>query len=182
MTASPSARSKALTPTTSSTPAPPQRPSPPRLRLGWLVLPAALLESVIEAKQLIGATHALDQLALAELIRSGVFDRHVRRMRQRYRHRHDQLLALLAQQHPRHAPARDRRRAARRPRARRRHSGRGRAESRALGSTRSPSSGLHPYWHGDAGGAPGVVLGYAAPAEHEYPATLTALCAALSPD
>ncbi len=61
----------------------------PGLRLGWLALPAAMLDSVIDAEQLLGATPALEQLALAELIRSGVFDRHVRRMRQRYRHRHD---------------------------------------------------------------------------------------------
>ena len=153
----------------------------PGLRLGWLVLPAALLESVIEAKQLIGATHALEQLALAELIRSGAYDRHVRRMRQRYRHRHDQLLALLAERTP-----------AMRPRgiAAGLHVvleptadtlGEPELVTRA-GQHSLALDGLHPYWHGDAGGAPGVVLGYAAPAEHEYPATLTALCAALSPD
>jgi GntR family transcriptional regulator/MocR family aminotransferase len=152
----------------------------PGLRLGWLALPVALLESVIEAKQLIGATHALEQLALAELIRSGVFDRQVRRMRQRYRHRHDELLALLAERAPAMRP-------------------RGIAaglhlvlepDADTLGEdeliTRAANhslalDGLHPYWHGDAGGAPGVVLGYAAPAEHEYPATLAALDAALSP-
>jgi GntR family transcriptional regulator / MocR family aminotransferase len=152
----------------------------PGLRLGWLVLPAALLESVIEAKQLIGATHALEQLALAELIRTGVFDRHVRRMRQRYRHRHDQLLALLAERAPAMRP---------------------RGIAAGLHLVLEPAAdtlreeqlitraanhslaleGLHPYWHGNAGGQPGVVLGYAAPAEHEYQATLAALHAALRP-
>jgi len=70
------------------------------LRLGWLVLPAKLLDDVIAAKELAGATHALNQLALAELLRSGAFDRHVRRMRQRYRRRRDLLLALLAEHVP----------------------------------------------------------------------------------
>jgi GntR family transcriptional regulator/MocR family aminotransferase len=152
----------------------------PGLRLGWLALPAAMLDSVIEAKQLLGATPALEQLALAELIRSGVFDRHLRRMRQRYRHRHDQLLALLAERAPAMRPH-------------------GIAAglhvvleptANTLGEdeliTRAANhslalDGLHPYWHGDTGGQPGVVLGYAAPAEHEYPATLAALHAALSP-
>ena len=73
----------------------------PGLRLGWLVVPAELLDEVIEAKQLAGTTHTLDQLALAELLGSGGFDRHVRRMRQHYRRRRDLLLALLAE----HAPA-----------------------------------------------------------------------------
>jgi GntR family transcriptional regulator/MocR family aminotransferase len=152
----------------------------PGLRLGWLVLPAALLESVIKAKQLIGATHALEQLALAELIRSSVFDRHVRRMRQRYRRRHDQLLALLAERTPAMRP---------------------RGIAAGLHLVLEPAAdtlreeqlitraanhslaleGLQPYWHDDTGGQPGVVLGYAAPAEHEYQATLAALHAALRP-
>ena len=65
----------------------------PALRLGWLVLPDRLLEPVLAAK--LGATPALEQLALAELLAGGGYDRHVRRMRQRYRKRRDALLARL---------------------------------------------------------------------------------------
>ena len=67
----------------------------PGLRLAWLVLPAALVEPVLEAKTRIGGTTVLEQLALAELISSGALDRHVGRMRARYRRRRDALLALL---------------------------------------------------------------------------------------
>jgi GntR family transcriptional regulator / MocR family aminotransferase len=153
----------------------------PGLRLGWLIVPAALLDDVIGAKRLAGATHTLDQLALAELLRSGAFDRHVRRMRQRYRRRRDLLLTLLAE----HTPAR-------------------RPQGIAAGlhlvlelQAGDPSEeeliaraahhslaldGLHSYWHGNADGPPGIVLGYAAPADHAYRATMAALLAALNPD
>ena len=67
----------------------------PALRLGWLVLPARLVDPVVEAKRLAGDTPALEQLALAELMGSGAYDRHVRRMRTRYRRRRDALLARL---------------------------------------------------------------------------------------
>ena len=67
----------------------------PGLRLAWLVLPRALVEPVLEAKARAGGTAVLEQLALAELIGSGAYDRHVRRMRTRYRRRRDALLALL---------------------------------------------------------------------------------------
>ena len=38
--------------------------------------------------------------------------------------------------------------------------------------------GLQPYWHSGEG-PPGVILGYAAPAQHDYAATLAALRRAL---
>ncbi|MFF3785959.1 PLP-dependent aminotransferase family protein [Streptomyces sp. NPDC001933] len=73
----------------------------PGLRLGWMVLPDALVGEVCEAK---GASDwsssALDQLTLAEFIGSGAYDRHVRSMRLRYRHRRDQLVAALAERAP----------------------------------------------------------------------------------
>ncbi|MGI8904053.1 MAG: hypothetical protein ACR2IP_10425 [Solirubrobacteraceae bacterium] len=40
-------------------------------------------------------TPTLDQLALAHLIDSGTYERHLRRLRRRYRQRRDQLLAVL---------------------------------------------------------------------------------------
>ena len=47
-----------------------------------------------------GDTQVLEQIALAEFIRSGAMDRHVRRMRQRYRRRRDALLDLLRARAP----------------------------------------------------------------------------------
>jgi GntR family transcriptional regulator / MocR family aminotransferase len=73
----------------------------PGLRLGWVVCPAALLESVIDDTRLSDrGSPALEQLALAALIESGRFDRHLRRMRAVYAARRDMLVATLAE----HAP------------------------------------------------------------------------------
>ncbi len=69
----------------------------PGLRLAWLVLPGELVEDVAEAKRLTeGQSPSLEQLTLAELLGSGAYDRHVRRMRLVYRRRRDRLLAELA--------------------------------------------------------------------------------------
>jgi GntR family transcriptional regulator/MocR family aminotransferase len=73
----------------------------PGLRLGWLVVPEALLEPVLvlrEAEDL--HVPAPDQIAFAELLGSGVYERHVRRMRARYRLRRDRLVATLAERAP----------------------------------------------------------------------------------
>jgi GntR family transcriptional regulator/MocR family aminotransferase len=73
----------------------------PGLRLGWFVLPSHLADPMAAAK--IAADRgspALEQLALADLITRGEFDRHLRRMRPVYRQRRDALLAALAQRLP----------------------------------------------------------------------------------
>ncbi|MER5867438.1 PLP-dependent aminotransferase family protein [Kitasatospora sp. NPDC002040] len=73
----------------------------PGLRLGWLALPAALVEPVMRQKELAdGQSGVMDQLTLAELIISGGFDRHVRRCRLHYRNRRDQLISTLAARAP----------------------------------------------------------------------------------
>ncbi|MFF8288234.1 PLP-dependent aminotransferase family protein [Streptomyces sp. NPDC016309] len=73
----------------------------PGLRLGWMVLPEALVGDVLAAKgHADWVSSALDQLTLAEFIRSGAYDRHVRGMRLRYRRRRDQLVAALAERAP----------------------------------------------------------------------------------
>jgi GntR family transcriptional regulator / MocR family aminotransferase len=73
----------------------------PGLRVGWLALPDRLLDEVVRQKHLAdGQTATLTQIALAELIRSGAFDRHIRRMRLHYRHRRDLLLRELASRAP----------------------------------------------------------------------------------
>jgi GntR family transcriptional regulator / MocR family aminotransferase len=73
----------------------------PGLRLGWLVLPSHLAGPMAAAK--IAADRgspALDQLAFADLLARGEFDRHLRRMRSVYRRRRDALLAALARRLP----------------------------------------------------------------------------------
>jgi GntR family transcriptional regulator/MocR family aminotransferase len=73
----------------------------PGLRLGWFVMPGHLTEPMAEAK--IAADRgspALEQLALADFITRGEFDRHLRRMRPVYRRRRDALLAALARHLP----------------------------------------------------------------------------------
>jgi GntR family transcriptional regulator / MocR family aminotransferase len=68
----------------------------PGLRLGWLVLPPRLVDRVAEAKALADrGSPILDQLAFADFLDRGEFDRHLRRMRPVYRRRRDALLAAL---------------------------------------------------------------------------------------
>ncbi len=73
----------------------------PALRLGWVVCPGRLLEAVTEDKRLSDrGSPTLEQLALATLIESGRYDRHLRRMRDVYGARRDRLVATLTE----HAP------------------------------------------------------------------------------
>lgn len=73
----------------------------PALRLGWLVLPARLVEEVVAAKTLADRnTSSLGQLSLAEFIESGDYDRHVRRSRLAYRRRRDRLVAAVQRRAP----------------------------------------------------------------------------------
>jgi GntR family transcriptional regulator/MocR family aminotransferase len=77
----------------------------PGLRLGWLLLPHALVEPVVALRR-VEDVHvpAPDQLAFSQLLLSGAFERHVRRMRVRYRARRDRLLAMLAERAPTATP------------------------------------------------------------------------------
>ncbi len=74
----------------------------PQLRLGYLVLPPALVAVFRQAKRLTDR-HApvLEQLALASLIDSGAYERHVRRVRRENERRRMALLQAIA----RHLPA-----------------------------------------------------------------------------
>ena len=73
----------------------------PGLRLGWMLVPTTLVASVVREKHLVSrGTPALDQLALAALMESGRYDRHLRRMREVYRRRRDALTQAVAE----HAP------------------------------------------------------------------------------
>ncbi|MDV9193709.1 PLP-dependent aminotransferase family protein, partial [Streptomyces sp. SR27] len=73
----------------------------PGLRLAWMVLPEGLAGEVVAAKGAVDwACGAPDQLAFAEFLASGAYDRHVRAMRLRYRRRRDQLVAAVAAHSP----------------------------------------------------------------------------------
>ena len=69
----------------------------PVLRLGWMVLPDDLVDPVIAAS---GGqqfyVNGIAQLTMADFISSGNYDRHIRRMRARYRRRRDVLVDALA--------------------------------------------------------------------------------------
>lgn len=73
----------------------------PQLRLGYLVLPPALVPVFRQAKRLIDR-HApvLEQRAMAALIDSGAYERHVRRMRRENERRRAALLRGVAQHLP----------------------------------------------------------------------------------
>ncbi|MCL7423852.1 PLP-dependent aminotransferase family protein [Streptomyces sp. YS415] len=152
----------------------------PAVRLGWMVLPGEYVEGVLAAK---GEREAwasvLDQLCLADLLARGSYDRHVRRMRQRYRHRRDRLVAALAARAPHvevtgvaaglHAVLRL-------------PPGTEAATVERAGRLGVALDGLAAFRHPGAAETAvpahdGLVVGYATPSEHAYTAALDALCA-----
>ncbi|MEV6410019.1 PLP-dependent aminotransferase family protein [Kribbella sp. NPDC051718] len=69
----------------------------PGLRLGWLILPEWLVEPMATAKFVDDrGSSVLDQLTFADFVARGEFDRHLRRMRPRYRALRDALVGRLA--------------------------------------------------------------------------------------
>ncbi|MCX4744533.1 PLP-dependent aminotransferase family protein [Kitasatospora sp. NBC_01287] len=151
----------------------------PAVRLGWLVLPERLVGPVLAAK---GEREAwasvLDQLTLAELIESGAYDRHIRRMRLRYRRRRDQLVTALAERTPHLAPTGI---AAGLHAVLRLPPGTEAAAYWAAAAQGIALDGLSTFRHPEATGTgpAGLVIGYATPSEHAYPAALAALCGVL---
>ncbi|MFF1444795.1 PLP-dependent aminotransferase family protein [Streptomyces sp. NPDC058295] len=153
----------------------------PALRLGWMVLPERYVDGVLAAKGEREAwASALDQLGLADLIASGAYDRHVRRMRQRYRARRDRLVEALSAQAPHvevtgvaaglHAVLRL-------------PPGTERSALKAAAWQGVALGGLADFRHPATDMAPqdGLVVGYATPPEHAYPAAVDALCRILPP-
>jgi GntR family transcriptional regulator/MocR family aminotransferase len=68
----------------------------PGLRLGWMLLPSWLTWELTAGKTIEdGASEILGQLALRDFIAQGELDRHLRRMRLRYRARREALLGAL---------------------------------------------------------------------------------------
>jgi GntR family transcriptional regulator/MocR family aminotransferase len=73
----------------------------PGLRLGWLVVPAHLVDEVAAAKARTDRhSSSFDQLTLAEFLNCGAYDRQVRRSRLAYRRRRDHLVVAVR----RHVP------------------------------------------------------------------------------
>ena len=73
----------------------------PGLRLGWLIVPAHLVAQLAAIKMSNDRGSAsLEQLALADFLVRGEFDRHLRRMRALYRDRREVLLAALRRYAP----------------------------------------------------------------------------------
>ncbi|HEV2440887.1 MAG TPA: PLP-dependent aminotransferase family protein [Steroidobacteraceae bacterium] len=71
----------------------------PSLRLGFLVVPQALLGAVEAARSVLQRfPSVLDQAVLAEFISAGHLEQHMRRMRDLYTMRHDALVRLAAQE------------------------------------------------------------------------------------
>ena len=73
----------------------------PALRLGWLVVPQGLVEPIRHGKYLADlGTARIEQHAFADFIARGELDRHLRRMRAKYRGRRDALVAALEAELP----------------------------------------------------------------------------------
>jgi GntR family transcriptional regulator / MocR family aminotransferase len=73
----------------------------PGIRLGWAILPDELGAFVFEELHM-SVLHlsGIDQLALADFLQRGEFDRHIRRMRLLYKRRRDALIEALEEQLP----------------------------------------------------------------------------------
>ncbi|HEX7525271.1 MAG TPA: PLP-dependent aminotransferase family protein, partial [Gaiellaceae bacterium] len=151
----------------------------PGVRLGWLAVPESYLAPIVQAKRLSDwQSGSLEQLALAELIRSGGYDRHVRKMRLRYRRRRDTMLRALRERTPQLAvtgasaglnllvalPNRA-------------------VERRMLTATAAQGvavEGLHAGGYYQGRGRAGLIVGYAAAPEHAYDAAVDAFTRALA--
>lgn len=73
----------------------------PALRLGWFVVPAALLPAVRAEKLLADqGSPRIEQLAFAAFLERGHLDRHLRGMRLRYRDRRNRVIDALAAELP----------------------------------------------------------------------------------
>ena len=150
----------------------------PGVRLAWLALPVALLPAALEIRGVADRyAGVLDQLALAELIDGGDFDRHVRRMRRTYRRRRDEVIGAVSAAAPSiriqgteaglHAVL---------------ELPNGVSEQELLsaaGERELEVHGLAPYRHGSYEGPEALVVGYGAPAEHAFPGSLRALASLL---
>ncbi|WP_369183450.1 PLP-dependent aminotransferase family protein [Streptomyces sp. Y1] len=160
----------------------------PGLRLAWLALPDDLVEPVARLKRRADTmSPVLDQLTLAELITSGTYDRHVRRCRLHYRRRRDRLVAALAEHAPRvevtgiaaglHAVVQLPPGAGSEAELLARAEAAGISLSGLVWHRAEPDEESDAEPDGErAESGPALVIGYATPPEHAFPAALAALC------
>jgi GntR family transcriptional regulator/MocR family aminotransferase len=150
----------------------------PGLRLGWLAVPAGLLDDVVAASRLAGPSPgSLDQLTLAEFITAGGYDRQIRRARLAYRRRRDRLVSALRRSAPQvritgiaaglHAllelPA-------------------GQPEDEVVARAAVHGlaiEGLRPFHAVGQPSRPALVVGYGTPPDHAFTGALARLCAVL---
>ncbi len=151
----------------------------PALRLGWMALPDSLVDAVVEAAG--GQQFSVDvisQLTLAEFIAGGYYDRHIRRMRSRYRRRRDALLAALAPFRVEVAGL-----AAGLNLLVSLPDGAEPEVMRRAGEAGIALTGLsimrHPHARPDVVERDGIVVGFAAPPEYAFDAAVSALCGVL---
>jgi GntR family transcriptional regulator / MocR family aminotransferase len=144
----------------------------PGMRLGWLVVPAALHGPLLEVIVELGAwVPAIEQLAMADLIGRGGYDRHIRRMRLVYRRRRAELAKVTTT--PLAGVAAGLHALLPLPSAERERILIDRGRRAGLGL-----HGLHThgYWRDPGGDRPAaLILGYAAPPPHAWSLTLKAL-------
>jgi GntR family transcriptional regulator / MocR family aminotransferase len=131
----------------------------PAIRVGWVVAPAKYREALRSAKRNADLGSAvLPQLVLAEMIRSGEMERHLRFLRRRHRHRRDAMLNAISA----HLPLANVHGAA----AGLHLTITFGAELSDLDVAEAALAGgvkVHPLsWHRQRPGLPGLVLGYAA--------------------
>jgi GntR family transcriptional regulator/MocR family aminotransferase len=73
----------------------------PAMRLGWLVVPPRLLQAVQQQQRQVDfGVSRIEQHAFADFLSRGELDRHLRRMRVRYRARRDALVEALVEAQP----------------------------------------------------------------------------------
>ncbi|MCW3841116.1 PLP-dependent aminotransferase family protein [Micromonospora yasonensis] len=148
----------------------------PALRLAWLVLPARLVDPVVDAKHHLDLhTETIGQLALADLIDTHGYDRQVRTVRRRYRQRRDLLLARLGGRSALDGISAGLHATVQLPAD-------GPDEPEVLATAAAHGlglSGLAAHHHQVAGQPPGLVIGYARPPAHAYPAALDLLARVL---
>lgn len=150
----------------------------PAVRVGWIVLPDALVDTVVQTQRhLLHNVDATTQLALAHVIVHHSYDQRVRTIRGTYQRRYAQLSAVVAAlsegvpgirlagvgaggQAPLLLPPT------------------GPSEQEIVSSAASEGLALEELAassHTPGSHPPGLLLGYAHPADHRYPATLQAL-------